>query len=533
MRCRLGIDVGGTNTDAVILDEENRLLAKHKTPVTPDVIGGIARVVSEVVASSGVDPHSISHAMLGTTQVTNAIIERKGLSRVGILRLGAPATEAIRPLAAWPEDLRQSVEGWTAILPGGVEYDGRPISRFDEQAVRQAVRDGGRDAVAFAVTGVFSPVRDGDERRAAEIIREDTGDGASVSLSAEVGSIGLLERENATVLNAAVTVVARRVARAFREALERLGIQAQLFLAQNDGTLMSLDYALRYPILTIACGPTNSIRGAAFLTRMTEAMVIDVGGTSSDLGVLALGFPRESALAVEIGGVRTNFRMPDLISIGLGGGSIVRGDAAGNVHVGPDSVGHAIVERALCFGGDTLTLTDVALARGVIAASALPGAERSRINAPDEVIARAYAQSVAAVEEAIDRMKTSSGEVELIAVGGGSILLPDKLAGVSRVHRPDNCDVANAIGAAIAQVSGEIDRIFSMENGTRESVLREAREAAFAQAIRAGADPAGLEMIELEEVPLAYLPGNAVRVKAKAAGRLQSYGNGEGYGCAR
>jgi N-methylhydantoinase A/oxoprolinase/acetone carboxylase beta subunit len=516
---RLGIDVGGTNTDAVILDEDDRLLAKHKTPDTDDVITGIAQAVSEVVQEAGVDPKDITHAMLGTTQVTNAIIERRGLARVGILRLGAPATKAIKPLAAWPEDLRDAVEGPAEILPGGVEYDGRPISTFDEAAVRRVVREMRDGVEAFAVSSVFSPVRSDDERRATEIIAEEAGDEVPVSISSEIGSIGLLERENATVLNAAVTAVARRVVGAFEGALTQLGIDAELFLSQNDGTLMSLDYALRYPILTIACGPTNSIRGAAFLSGMGDAIVVDVGGTSTDVGVLSSGFPRESAVAVEIGGVQTNFRMPDLFSLGLGGGSVVRSD--GGVRIGPDSVGYAITREALCFGGTTLTMTDVAVARG-----AAEIGDRERINAARELIEAAQERSVGMFEEAVDRVKTSAEEVPVIAVGGGSILFPDELVGVSRVHKPEHFEVANAVGAAIAQVSGTVDRVFSLADRSREDALEEARETAFEEAVRAGAHEDSLEVVEIEEVPLAYLPGNAVRIKVKAAGRLESYQGG-------
>jgi N-methylhydantoinase A/oxoprolinase/acetone carboxylase beta subunit len=515
---RLGIDVGGTNTDAVVLDEDDRLLAKGKTPDTDDVITGIERVVSQVVRDAGVEPGEITHAMLGTTQVTNAIIERRGLARVGILRLGAPATKAIRPLAAWPEDLRAGVEGPAEILPGGVEYDGRPISAFDEAAVRRAVREMKEGVEAFAVSSVFSPVRDDDERRAAEIINEETSEGTAVSISSEIGSIGLLERENATVLNAAVTPVARRVVSAFRGALERLGIEAHLFLSQNDGTLMALDYALRYPILTIACGPTNSIRGAAFLSGMGDAIVVDVGGTSTDVGVLGAGFPRESAVAVEIGGVQTNFRMPDLFSVGLGGGSVVRPDGESRVRIGPDSVGYTITKEALCFGGSTLTMTDVAVARGMANIG-----ERDRVEVAQQTVEAAYERGVAMFEEAVDRMKTSAEEVPVIAVGGGSILLPEVIPGVSRVHKPDHYEVANAVGAAIAQVSGTIDRVFSLQDRSRDEVMEEARRTAFGEAVRAGADEDSLEVVEVEEVPLAYLPGNAVRIKVKAAGRLRSY----------
>jgi N-methylhydantoinase A/oxoprolinase/acetone carboxylase beta subunit len=519
MRYRLGIDIGGTNTDAAILDEENRILAKGKTVVTRDVITGIARVISQVLADARLHPQEITHAMLGTTQVTNAIIERKGLSRVGILRLGTPATRAIQPLTGWPADLRRSVEGPKALLPGGVEYDGRIISPFDREAVRRMVRAARDEVQAFAVTSVFSPVRNDDERMAAAIIAEETAPEIPISLSCEIGSLGLLERENATVLNAAVTPVVRRVAYTFREALAQLNIPAQHFLSQNDGTLMSLEYALQYPILTIACGPTNSIRGAAFLSGLHDAIVIDVGGTSTDIGVLSSSFPRESAVAVEIGGVRTNFRMPDLVSLGLGGGSIVRwhDGSTNDVRVGPDSVGYAVVEEALCFGGRTLTMTDVAVARGMANLG-----QRDRINVAPEIIERAYRRSITLIEGAVDRMKISASDVPVIAVGGGSILLPEQLAGVSQVYKPAHFEVANAIGAAIAQVSGTIDHIFSLEKRSREIVLQEAREAAFSEAIRAGADAESLEVIEIEEVPLAYLPSNAVRIKVKAAGRLKS-----------
>lgn len=128
---------------------------------------------------------------------------------------------------------------------------------------------------------------------------------------------------------------------------------------------MTMEYARRYPILTIACGPTNSIRGASYLSKMENAVVIDVGGTTTDFGVIQNGFPRESSVAVTIGGVRTNFRMPDVISIGLGGGSIVRERPDGSVTVGPDSVGYRITEEALVFGGSVCTATDIAVRLGM------------------------------------------------------------------------------------------------------------------------------------------------------------------------
>ena len=118
---------------------------------------------------------------------------------------------------------------------------------------------------AVAVCGVFAPVNREQEKRVGDIVREVMGSDMPVTYSSEIGDIGLLERENASVLNAAPQVIAG-VVRGFEEALNGFGIDAKLYICQNDGTLMKSEYALRYPILTIACGPTNSIRGAAHLS---------------------------------------------------------------------------------------------------------------------------------------------------------------------------------------------------------------------------------------------------------------------------
>src|ERR1700685_3791389 len=113
---------------------------------------------------------------------------------------------------------------------------------------------------------------------------------------------------------------------------------------------MDAAYAERFPVLTFASGPTNSIRGAAFLSGVAEAIVVDVGGTTSDVGALHKGFPHQATVAVEVGGVRTNFRMPDVYSFGLGGGSLVV-DGAGGVKVGATAGGYKLITGALVFRG--------------------------------------------------------------------------------------------------------------------------------------------------------------------------------------
>jgi N-methylhydantoinase A/oxoprolinase/acetone carboxylase beta subunit len=509
---RLGIDVGGTNTDAVILDDNDEPLAKTKTPTTEDISSGILNALDDVLDQSGVTAGDLEYVMLGTTHATNAIAERRGLNEVGVLRVGAPATKSIRPLLEWPDGLADAIGNNVAILDGGHEFDGRELNDLDERQIRERVRE--FDHVdAFAVTSVFSPVRDDHEARVAEIIREEVDGEVPISLSNEIGSVGLLERENATAMNAALTSVAEEAATAFIDAMDERNIDAQLYFGQNDGTLMSVEYALEYPIFTVASGPSNSVRGAAYLSGIENGIIVDVGGTTTDVGAVTDGFPRESSVAVEIGDVKTNFRMPDLISIGIGGGSHV--DLGGDsVTVGPESVGYRLTEQARSLGGDVLTATDIEVASGAVdIGTATPDVAESTVERARDYIRRE-------VEQSVDRMKTSPEPVPVVVVGGGSILVPDGLEGASEVHKPDHYEVANAVGVAIAQVSGEVDRIYSLEDQSRDEALGDAKTEATKNAVEAGAGEDSVDIVDIEEVPLSYLPGNAVRIKVKAAGEL-------------
>jgi N-methylhydantoinase A/oxoprolinase/acetone carboxylase beta subunit len=525
---RVGIDVGGTHTDAVILDERNRLVEAVKTETTHDVTTGIKTALTKVLEESGVDHGDIRAAMFGTTHCTNAIVERVGLARTALIRVGRPGAESVEPLVEWPTELREAIGDIKYLVHGGHEYTGEEIVPLDESEVRGVateLRDKGVESVA--VCSIFSPVNPDHERRVAEIVEEVMGPKVPVTLSHEIGSVGLLERENSAVLNAAVVKVASRAIEAFERAMRDAGIEkAEMYLSQNDGTLMSADYARRYPILTVASGPTNSIRGAAFLTGLRDGIIVDIGGTTILVGVLVKGFPRESAIAVEIGGVRTNFRMPDLVALGCGGGAVVRMQE-GEVRVGPQSVGYELTSKGLAWGGDTLTATDIALASGHAKIDD-QRCDSGRLRKLDRVlVASAMNRIIESLEESIDKMKTDPRSVPVVLVGGGGIIVPPdryrSIKGVSQITRPQHYQYANALGAAIAQISGQVDKIYSLENTSRENVLKEARESAIERAVNAGADPNTVEVVEVEEIALPYLPGNAVRVRVKAAGSLAYY----------
>ncbi|MGW5160343.1 hydantoinase/oxoprolinase N-terminal domain-containing protein [Nonomuraea wenchangensis] len=506
---RVGIDVGGTNTDAVVLDAGGRVIAKAKRPTTPDVTEGLRAALDAVLAPLGEARERIGRVMLGTTHATNAILERRNLGRVAVLRLGAPATTGVPPLSGWPDDLRKAVSAGEAVLPGGHYVDGRELARPDLDAVRRFLD--AVEAEAVAVTGVFSPASGEHERLVGELVRDEYG--LPVSLSHEIGSLGLLERENATVLNAALYGVAADVTGALVAALAERGLGARPYLAQNDGTLMTLEHAARLPVATIGSGPANSLRGAAYLSGAADAIVVDVGGTSTDLGVLAGGFPRESAAAVEIGGVLTNFRMPDILAIALGGGTVVRERG-----LGPDSVGYRIAEEALVFGGGTPTMTDAAVAAGRTPPDD-PGWRLDISEAIADMLQRAVATADELVADAVDRMALGRADRPLVAVGGGAFVLPAGVPGAGELIRPEHAEVANAVGAAIALASGRVDTILPAGD-SRSKAIERAKEEAAARAVAAGADPALVEIVDLLEVPLSYLSEPAVRVHVKAAGPL-------------
>lgn len=287
---RIGIDVGGTNTDAVLMGGLD-VLAETKTSTTPDVTSGIVKGLAVLVEESGVAPSAIQAVMIGTTHFTNAVVEAKHLLPTAAIRLGLPATESLPPMVDWPERLCSLLGEHVYMCHGGYEFDGRAISTFDPDEVRHVAREIARKGIrSVAVSSVFSPVNAADEEAAAGIVLEEVP-GASVSLSHEIGRIGLLERENATIMNACLEELAQRTVAAFRAALAESGIKAPVYLSQNDGTLMTVDFAERYPVATFASGPTNSMRGAAFLSGEQSCVVVDIGGTTTDVGILQHGFP--------------------------------------------------------------------------------------------------------------------------------------------------------------------------------------------------------------------------------------------------
>lgn len=514
---RVGIDVGGTNTDAVVMDG-NRLVAEHKGLTTSDVTEGIVRSMRAVLEAAAVPLSDIQAVMIGTTQFTNAFVEARGLSSVAIVRLCLPAVRSAPPMIDWPDLTRGGLVAKSFLCHGGNRFDGRAISPIrKDELVRVAEEIGELGLESIALSAVFSPSDPDGELYAAQILREQLPN-IPISMSHEIGGIGLLGRENATIINACLRGLAVQAVGAFREAIDGFGIDAPIYLSQNDGTLGTLEFAEQYPVSTFTSGPANSMRGAAFLTGESECAVVDIGGTTADIGILQNGFPRQASVDVRVGGVRTNFRLPDLLSLGIGGGSHV--DLGRNISVGPRSVGFELTRKALCFGGEVLTATDLAVAAGRADLG-----DRSLVSHLDaDAVRRALDTIDQRIGEAVDRMSAGPAPLPVVLVGGGSILLGDQLEGAASVVRPDHFGVANAIGAAIAQVGAVVERIVPPDPSSRSEavngIIRDVIDEAVASTVAAGAVPDSVHVVDIEETTIAYVPGNPIRIKVRTVGDL-------------
>ncbi|PFH56126.1 hypothetical protein XA68_17027 [Ophiocordyceps unilateralis] len=541
---RIGVDVGGTNTDAAILDisaldQPGRgVLASHKTLTTADITSGIEAAIRAVLADSGVDQDHVLSVTIGTTHFINALVEAdaRRLDRVAVIRLCGPFTRQLPPFSGFPVGLRRIIEGGLHYIDGGLEMNGREIAPLDPHQIRRVAAEIVAAGIsAVALVGVFSPLdHDGiHEERCRELLLREAP-GLRVVCSRSIGSTGLLERENATILNAAILRTARHVKRGFRRAMGRLRLRCPLFLSQNDGTLIDADVAAELPIKTFASGPTNSMTGAAFLAGIDRAapaadaegpqvLVVDIGGTTTDIcALLPSGFPRQAPGFVDVGGVRTAFSMPEVLSVGLGGGSkvVVTPDphrpGFDLVSVGPASVGHRLREEARVFGGSTLTATDAIAAAGgndLGDAALVADVPRTTIDLACQDIRHK-------LETIIDRMRVSAAPVHVLLVGGGAILVREELAGVDKCIRPVHQGAANAVGAAIAKVSGEVDSLEILGRRQEREIIDAACSRAVDLAVEKGASRDDVRVVEINKTPLQYMSQETIRIQVRAVGKL-------------
>lgn len=508
MQYLIGIDIGGTNTDAVIIDSQRSIQASCKIATEKMLESSVKKSIEKLLSDSGVSSEEIKGIYIGTTHATNAILESKGLFKVGVLRLAGQKPNTLDPCFKWPEALRGAILAGSCSVGGGFRCDQIALSPLSESEIAVALRRlVGSGMESLAISGVFSPLSNVQELEAMQIAKTVLGDSFPITISSEIGGMGFVERENASILNAALK---KPMAEAF-ENMEKmknaLGIKAPLYVTQNDGSIIDLKQAIAKPLLTVSSGPTNSFIGGAKLASLQDAIVVDIGGTSADVGVVLNGYPRRSLGQAMIGGIPLNFRMPDVLSLPIGGGSVVRRMGSGFTF-GPDSLGSRLFKEGFSFGGNTLTLTDAA---GKASLTPISEEKHRAIPLTEDEAKSIVMEAIDRIQDAVRIMRGSKKHLPVIAVGGGAFFLNKRADSI-----PQNSGVANAYGASLAEVSFTVDTVVSLEN--RESALKRVRQEALEGALGKGADSGSLRIVDLQVMPYHYVPGKMARVVAIASG---------------
>ncbi len=504
---RLGIDVGGTNTDFVLLDRQNKIVSMRKQLTTKSIDDGIIKGILTL----GVNPQQITQIYVGTTHALNALLEAKGLLPTGLIRI-AGHNPKVSPGAGIPPRLKKAFFVGGVTISGGFECDGREISPFQEDELLRAVDSLVlKGAQGIALVSAFGCIYPAHEQKALEIIRQHYLDRIQVSMSSNFGSLGYIERENAAVLNSALFSVINCGFSRIQERLKEI-TSAELFLVQNDGSQVAFEEAKKMPILTLSCGPTNSGKGGSILAGEDTCIVVDVGGTSTDVIRVEKGFVKRSSGNVVIADLSLQFSAPDVVSLAIGGGSIVDGD-----QVGPSSVASSLMTKARCFGGDVETLTDLGILLGHLQ---IEGADSSKIGMSKENGEALLDKAARRIADAITLVRGERQDLPCVIVGGGAPIIYSSLKKIVNhlctLDVSQSFGIANALGAIHSEVGGISDGIVSFDE--RERLLPELIDLAKERAIAKGADRNFVRVGDIAITPFAYSKERLARISIAVSG---------------
>ena len=422
MAYRLGVDVGGTFTDLLLLEEDTGRFWRHKTPSTPhDSSEGIMVGVEAICAEAGTRPCAVEVFLHGTTVATNAMLEGKG-ARVGLVttegyRQVMQIARSLVPggLAAWivwpkPEPLAKLED--TVEVKGRMDARGREVRPLDEADVRrrlETLKANGVEAITIALMNGY--LNGAHERRIGEIASELMPD-VPVSLSHEVlPEMQEYERTLTTVANAAVRPVVGRYVRNLRNRLRAVDVSGRISLLRSDGGLMSSEASEAHPVSLLMSGPAGGVAGALWVARnsgLKNILTLDVGGTSTDVALIENGEPRR-ARTTEVGHLSVRASSLDVKTVGAGGGSIAKvPELTRALRVGPESAGAAPGPAAYGKGGTAATVTDANVVLGYLPENLLGGAFRL-----DREAAKAAVQTVADAL-GVDLYEAARGIVDIV-----------------------------------------------------------------------------------------------------------------------
>lgn len=469
----IGLDVGGTHTDVVLIGE-GCILHEVKVPTDPaNLFDCVFRGLDEVTRKT--PPESIRRVVLSTTLTTNAIVEDK-IAETGMIVSSGPGID--------PEAFRTHRHYYA--VSGSINHRGRefqPIDDLEIEAIASKLRSEGIRQVG--IVGKFSSRNPKHELQIKNILGDDfdylvTGHQLS-------GNLSFPRRIATAYLHAAVYPMHKRFFEAVRESLEQRGLKVPIYVLKADGGTMSLDASLDSPGQTILSGPAASVMGSLpFASKDQETLVLDIGGTTTDMAILVNGVPLLDPLGIEMGGFKTLIRSLKTRSIGLGGDSAVRMTPNGGLQIGPEREG-----PAMSFGGLVPTPTDALFVLGKITGGDVEASRRGIrpiadrlglsieetasvifdracrqvLDAASQMVADINSKPVYTVHELLEGHQVKPTEV--LILGGPAPFFAFRLASFTelQVHVVPRWHVANAIGAALARSTSEITVFADTERG--------------------------------------------------------------------
>jgi|tagenome__1003787_1003787.scaffolds.fasta_scaffold20977690_3 N-methylhydantoinase A len=423
MSYRLGVDVGGTFTDVLLVDERAGSTWRAKTSSTPhDQSVGVLHGIDKVCEQAGIDRSAIAHVLHGTTVATNAILEGKGAT------VGLVTTEGFRQvlqiarsfvpggLAGWiiwpkPEPLA-ALEN-TVEVPGRIASDGSVVRELDEDAARdrlRRLRNAGIEALAVSLINAFA--NDAHERRVGELAAEELP-GVPVSLSSRVlPELREYERALTTVANGYVQPQVARYVASLGEQLAAEGVRASLSILRSDGGLAVAEAAIGAPVTMLLSGPAGGVAGAVWVAEQSgyrDLLTFDMGGTSTDIA-LVQGLKPRVGRETKVGDLTVRAAAVDVRTVGAGGGSVAHvPELTKALRVGPQSAGADPGPVAYGKGGSDPTVTDANLVLGYLPTS-LAGGEITL----DAEAARSAVQKVADAMGLASAEEAAAGIVDIV-----------------------------------------------------------------------------------------------------------------------
>jgi N-methylhydantoinase A len=538
----IGLDVGGTHTDVVLVGqgglERHAKIPTDTTALFESVRAGLEKITENIPVGD------ISHAVLSTTLTTNAIVQNK-LPPAGMIVSGGPGVN--------PEAFRTNEYYYLA--SGSIDHSGREIQPVDPDeivVIAESLKNQGIRNVG--IVGKFSTRNTAHENRIAEIIAphfDRVFQGHRIS-----GHLSFPRRIHTIFLNASVYPLHKNFFEAVKSSLEHRGITVPIYVLKADGGTMKFAASLDFPGETILSGPSASVMGSlAFAPAGAEAIVMDIGGTTTDMAILIDRVPLLAPQGIEIGNYKTLIRALNSYSIGLGGDSVVRLDGKEMI-IGPERNG-----PAMAYGGPTPTPTDALFVLGRMTGGNLDNAKRgiqliadglglNLEQTAEAIFDQTGRQIMAAARHMIEEINRKPvytikellkghqvNPTHILVLGGPARHFVDRLSSISglKVSTVPAWSVANAVGTALSRATCEVSLFADTQKGilmapeegfsqsvkvnfTRQEALQIGYRLLRQKALKIGADMDSLDMDVLEELEFNMvrgfrLTGKNIRIK--------------------